>query len=136
LIVLTSIHAGRKRLLRIAGKTAYCPNPSPIPNRGFLKGGSATNGSHNIHNSHFTMQKADPLLAFSICLARAELPSLTEAMSSAVRALIEGFLDGTLSYPDVHQRAIEQYGIAGFVERIQQILSVPDAPLPDPASVD
>jgi hypothetical protein len=57
-------------------------------------------------------------------------------MASAVRVLIEGFLDGTLAYPDVHKLAIERYGIAGFVERIQQILSVPDAPLPDPASVE
>jgi hypothetical protein len=68
---------------------------------------SATNGRHNIHNSHFTIQKADPLLAFSIRLARTELPSLTEAMASAVRVLIEGFLDGTLAYPDVHKLAIE-----------------------------
>jgi hypothetical protein len=33
---------------------------------------------------------------------------MTEAMTSAVRGLIEEFLDGTLSYPDFHKRAIEQ----------------------------
>jgi hypothetical protein len=79
------------------------------------------------------MNKEDPLLAFSYCLMRTEFPNIPEDMASKLRLWIESFLTGTLSYNDNLKFTTQECGKAGFVERLQEIFSVPDESLPQPS---
>jgi hypothetical protein len=86
------------------------------------------------HNFHITMNKDDPFLAFCVSLMRTEVPNLTDSMAITAHLWIQNFIDGRLLFSEIHKLATQDCGSANFIERIQQILSVPDEPLPDPTS--
>jgi hypothetical protein len=78
------------------------------------------------------MHNPDPLFDFTISLMASECPHLDASILSHLRSCICRFLNGALPYGEFRAIAVERCGSGNFVDRIHEILTVPEEPLPDP----
>jgi hypothetical protein len=73
----------------------------------------------------------DPLLDVAVSMVQEECATLDTATASSVRLMLSGFISGALPYPDARRAAVGLVGAADFVDKLHQILSCPDQPLPE-----
>jgi hypothetical protein len=78
------------------------------------------------------MLMEDPLLDFSCALLINEFPGLDATKVSTIRSWVAQFLGGLLPYHETRRLVVEQCGGANFIDKIQDILTVPIDPMPEP----
>jgi hypothetical protein len=78
------------------------------------------------------MFKSDPLLDIGLNMLRDEAPNLEPSKESTVSSLLTRFIDGSMPYVQVRQLVIEVIGTAAFIDKVQEILTCPDTPIPEP----
>jgi hypothetical protein len=78
------------------------------------------------------MQKSEPLLDFNLGLLHDECPNVEGSTSSTIGSLLSRFISGEIDYSEIRGAVLDLSGSAGFVGKLQEILTCPDDPIPEP----
>jgi hypothetical protein len=73
----------------------------------------------------------DPLLDVALSMVQEECAALDAPTALSVRLMLSGFISGASSYLDSRRAAMGLVGAAGFIDKLHQILTCPDQPLPE-----